>query len=113
MVIVHSSAGGAADGPTLPNQEDAESVVRVDLRALQNGELGKNTPFATATPSSCPAPRAFTCSVKSRIPARIRFPSAAPPFCKRFRSPAAWSIGDRRRGFGSSASSTERSPRFA
>ena len=45
VIIVHSSSGSEADGPTLPNQEDAEAVVRVDLRALQNGQLGNNTPL--------------------------------------------------------------------
>jgi polysaccharide biosynthesis/export protein len=40
-VIVHP-AGGQASGPVLPTQDSAASVVRVDLRALQNGALAEN-----------------------------------------------------------------------
>ena len=43
VIIVHSTAGAEAEGPTLPTQDDADTIVRVDLRALQNGELGNNT----------------------------------------------------------------------
>jgi polysaccharide export outer membrane protein len=45
VIIVHSSVGGEAEGPTLPNQQDAAAIVRVDLRALQNGQLTGNTPL--------------------------------------------------------------------
>ncbi len=39
-VIVH--AGDNASGPTLPTQDDAANIVRVDLRDLQNGIFSQN-----------------------------------------------------------------------
>lgn len=40
-VIVHPAAG-VPSAPVLPAQDDAGNIVRVDLRALQNGELAEN-----------------------------------------------------------------------
>lgn len=40
-VIVHAADG--ASGPTLPTQDDAREVIRVDLRDLQNGSFSQNT----------------------------------------------------------------------
>ena len=39
-VIVH--AGGKASGPTLPTNDAAKDIVRVDLRELQNGVQSQN-----------------------------------------------------------------------
>ena len=44
-IIVHVAAGKPAAGPTLPSQDNAENVVRVDLRELQNGVFANNTPL--------------------------------------------------------------------
>ncbi len=41
-IIVHLAAGQSAVGPTLPTQDNAENVVRVDLRELQNGAFTNN-----------------------------------------------------------------------
>lgn len=41
LVIVHSTSGHAA-GPVLPEQEDADNLVRIDLKALQNGSVSQN-----------------------------------------------------------------------
>jgi polysaccharide export outer membrane protein len=41
VVIVHP-AGGSASGPVLPSQENADNVVRIDIRDLQNGTLSQN-----------------------------------------------------------------------
>ena len=35
-------AGDSASGPTLPTQDDAANVVRVDLKDLQNGVFSQN-----------------------------------------------------------------------
>ncbi len=40
VIIVH--AGSNAIGPTLPTSDDASTIVRVDLRDLQNGVLAQN-----------------------------------------------------------------------
>jgi polysaccharide export outer membrane protein len=40
-VIVHPT-GGQAIAPVLPNQENADNIVRIDLRNLQNGSLSQN-----------------------------------------------------------------------
>src|SRR5207249_1439711 len=40
-VIVH--AGDSASGPTLPTQDDAKDIVRVNLRDLENGIFSQNT----------------------------------------------------------------------
>jgi polysaccharide biosynthesis/export protein len=40
-VIVH--AGDNASGPTLPTQEDAKDIVRINLRDLENGVFSQNT----------------------------------------------------------------------
>lgn len=40
-VIVH--AGESASGPTLPTQDDAKGIVRVNLRDLENGVFSQNT----------------------------------------------------------------------
>jgi polysaccharide export outer membrane protein len=42
VVIVHP-VDGKATGPVLPTGEDAENIVRVDLRELQNGAFASNT----------------------------------------------------------------------
>jgi len=42
-IIVHVASGKPVAGPTLPTQEDAENIVRVDLRELQNGVFSNNT----------------------------------------------------------------------
>lgn len=36
-------AGESASGPTLPNQQDAANIIRVDLKDLQNGVFSQNT----------------------------------------------------------------------
>jgi polysaccharide export outer membrane protein len=41
VVIVHPISGHGT-GPVLPNQENADDVVRIDLRDLQNGSLSQN-----------------------------------------------------------------------
>jgi polysaccharide export outer membrane protein len=41
-IIVHVAAGQNAVGPTLPSQDNADNVVRVDLRELQNGLFANN-----------------------------------------------------------------------
>jgi polysaccharide export outer membrane protein len=41
-IIVHVPAGQNVAGPTLPSQDNAENIVRVDLRALQNGLFANN-----------------------------------------------------------------------
>jgi polysaccharide export outer membrane protein len=41
VVIVHP-ANGSASGPVLPNQENADNVVRIDIKDLQNGTLSQN-----------------------------------------------------------------------
>jgi polysaccharide export outer membrane protein len=41
-VIVHA-ASGHESGPVLPKQVSADSVVRIDIRELQNGSLSQNT----------------------------------------------------------------------
>jgi len=41
VVIVHP-AGATASAPVLPEQESSSHIVRVDLKALQNGELAEN-----------------------------------------------------------------------
>jgi polysaccharide export outer membrane protein len=41
-VIVRSSGAQPSSGPILPTQPNAGEIVRVDLRALQNGELAEN-----------------------------------------------------------------------
>jgi polysaccharide export outer membrane protein len=40
-VIVHPTSGHVT-GPVLPNQDDADNTVRIDLRDLQNGSLSQN-----------------------------------------------------------------------
>ena len=40
-VIVHPTSEHVT-GPVLPNQEDADNIVRIDLRDLQNGALSQN-----------------------------------------------------------------------
>jgi polysaccharide export outer membrane protein len=43
-VIVRPAAGQAATGPALPSEDDTEhQIIRVDLRALQNGLASSNT----------------------------------------------------------------------
>jgi polysaccharide biosynthesis/export protein len=42
VVIVHP-AGVGASGPVLPTTDNAGNIVRVDLKALQNGALAENT----------------------------------------------------------------------
>jgi polysaccharide export outer membrane protein len=42
VIIVHP-AEGHANGPVLPSGEDAENIIRVDLRELQNGGFANNT----------------------------------------------------------------------
>jgi polysaccharide export outer membrane protein len=42
VVVVHPAAGGQAAGPTLPAQDDAANVVRVDLRRLRSGLTATN-----------------------------------------------------------------------
>jgi polysaccharide export outer membrane protein len=41
-IIVHVATGQNVLGPTLPSQDNAENVVRVDLRELQNGVFANN-----------------------------------------------------------------------
>jgi polysaccharide export outer membrane protein len=41
VVIVHS-ATGTASAPVLPDKDNAANIVRVDLKALQNGVLAEN-----------------------------------------------------------------------
>jgi polysaccharide export outer membrane protein len=41
-IIVHPSAGGKASGPTLPTQDSATDIDRVDLHDLQNGVFSQN-----------------------------------------------------------------------
>ena len=41
-IIVHPATGQSANGPTLPSQDNAENIVRVDLRELQNGVFSNN-----------------------------------------------------------------------
>ena len=43
VIIVHPVAGQAPAGPVLPTREDADNVVRIDLRDLQNGGAVNNT----------------------------------------------------------------------
>jgi polysaccharide export outer membrane protein len=43
VVIVHPRSGRTVNAPTLPSQEDGANIVRVDLRALQNGVFSNNT----------------------------------------------------------------------
>ena len=43
VIIVHPVAGQAPAGPVLPAQENADNVVRIDLRDLQNGGAVNNT----------------------------------------------------------------------
>ena len=42
-IIVHLSSGQSPNGPTLPSADNAENIVRVDLRELQNGVFSNNT----------------------------------------------------------------------
>src|SRR6185503_15413106 len=42
VVIVHPAGGTAASAPVLPEQESNAHIVRVDLKALQNGVLAEN-----------------------------------------------------------------------
>ncbi len=42
VVIVHVPSGQNALGPTLPSQDNAENIVRVDLRELHNGVIASN-----------------------------------------------------------------------
>jgi polysaccharide biosynthesis/export protein len=44
-IIVHVKAGQNPLGPTLPSQDNADNVVRVDLHELQNGVFANNTPL--------------------------------------------------------------------
>jgi polysaccharide export outer membrane protein len=41
VVIVHP-VSGSASGPVLPNQENADNIIRIDIRDLQNGTLSQN-----------------------------------------------------------------------
>jgi polysaccharide export outer membrane protein len=41
-IIVHVASGQNVVGPTLPSQDNAENVVRIDLRELQNGVFSNN-----------------------------------------------------------------------
>jgi polysaccharide export outer membrane protein len=41
-IIVHGRGGQAASGPTLPTEVNADNIVRVDLRELQNGLFSNN-----------------------------------------------------------------------
>jgi polysaccharide biosynthesis/export protein len=41
-VIVHPDAGGRASAPVLPGDETPDHIVRVDLRALESGQVGEN-----------------------------------------------------------------------
>lgn len=45
VLIVRPRANRPVDGPTLPNQEGDVEVVRVDVEALQSGELSQNAPL--------------------------------------------------------------------
>jgi polysaccharide export outer membrane protein len=42
-IIVHVAGGQSATEPTLPSADNAENIVRVDLRQLQNGVFSNNT----------------------------------------------------------------------
>jgi len=42
-IIVHVAGGKDANEPTLPSADNAENIVRVDLRQLQNGVFSNNT----------------------------------------------------------------------
>jgi polysaccharide export outer membrane protein len=42
-IIVHLAGGQAGNEPTLPSADNAENIVRVDLRQLQNGVFSNNT----------------------------------------------------------------------
>ena len=41
-IIVHLPTGQSATGPTMPSQDNAENIVRIDLRELQNGVFSNN-----------------------------------------------------------------------
>jgi len=41
-VIVHPDAGGRASAPVLPGDATPDHIVRVDLRALESGQVGEN-----------------------------------------------------------------------
>lgn len=41
-VVIVRPGSGHVSGPVLPNQDDAENVVRIDIRDLQNGTLSQN-----------------------------------------------------------------------
>jgi polysaccharide export outer membrane protein len=43
VIVVRPAAGAPATGPTLPIADDGREVLRVDLRALQNGAGSSNT----------------------------------------------------------------------
>jgi hypothetical protein len=51
-VIVH--AGGKASGPTLPTNDAAKDIVRVDLRELQNGAQSQNAVHPACPTSGLP-----------------------------------------------------------
>src|ERR1700730_12598362 len=42
VVIVHPT-GGHVSGPVLPSQENADNVIRIDIRELQSGSISQNT----------------------------------------------------------------------
>jgi polysaccharide export outer membrane protein len=42
-IIVHVASGQNVNEPTLPSADNAENIVRVDLRQLQNGVFSNNT----------------------------------------------------------------------
>jgi polysaccharide biosynthesis/export protein len=41
-IVVHAATGQTVLGPTLPSQDNADNIVRVDLRELQNGVFSNN-----------------------------------------------------------------------